>query len=123
MVTHGGKRCGDLFTTENEEETLLAIKVREMLHITRLRKGQVDERDLSEVVKNTPILLKKNYKNEQVRKMYNPYENLWMLFVAKENIKTEYDNVKLVKFFFTIKAQVLTKYTTGDILMHQFKIH
>ena len=94
-----------------------------MLHITRLRKGQVDERDLSEVVKNTPILLKKNYKNEQVRKMYNPYENLWMLFVAKENIKTEYDNVKLVKFFFTIKAQVLTKYTTGDILMHQFKIH
>ena len=64
MGNHGGKRSGDLFTTENEEETLLAIKVREMLNITRLRKGQVDKRDLSEVVKNTAILLKENYKNE-----------------------------------------------------------
>ena len=47
MGNNGGKRCGDLFTTENEEETLLAIKVREMLNITKLRTGQVNERDLS----------------------------------------------------------------------------
>ena len=39
------------FITENEEETLLAIKVQEMLNITTLRKGQVDERGLSEVEK------------------------------------------------------------------------
>ena len=56
MVTHhSDKRSGDRFTTENEEETFLAVKVREILNITRLRRGQVDERDLSEVVQNTAI--------------------------------------------------------------------
>ena len=46
MVTHSGKRSGD-----NVEEILLTIKVREMLNITRVRKGQVDKQDLCEVVK------------------------------------------------------------------------
>ena len=99
MVTHGGKRSGDCFTTENEEETLLAIKVREMLNISRVTKGQVDDRDLSEIVKNTAILLRENHKNEQVRKMYTRYQNLWMTFVAKESMDDEYNDVKLVKFF------------------------
>ena len=70
-----------------------------MSNTTRLRKGQVDKRDLSEVVKNTAMLLKKNYKNEQFRKMYTCYQNLWMTFVAKENMENEYNDIKLVKFF------------------------
>ena len=103
MVTHGDKRSGDCFTTENEEETFLAIKVREMLNISRVKKGQVDDRDLSEVVNNTAILLKENHKNEQVRKMYTRYQNLWMTFVAKENMDDEFNDIKLVKFFSQLK--------------------
>ena len=37
--------------------------------------------------------------------MYTRYQNLWMTFVAKENIENEYDNVKLVKFFSQVKPR------------------
>ena len=66
---------------------MLAQKVRKMLSITRVRKGQADEQDLSEVVKDTAVLLKENYKNEQVRKMFTCYQNLWMTFVAAHTSK------------------------------------
>ena len=35
--------------------------------------------------------------------MYICYQNLWMMFVVKENIKNEYDDVKLVKFLSQFK--------------------
>ena len=40
-----------------------------------------------------------------VHKMYTRYRNMWLTFVAKENMQNKYDDAKLVKFFDQIKSK------------------
>ena len=103
----------------------LACKIcfQEILSISRVRKGQVDDEDLYEVFKNADILLQKNYKNEQVRKMYTRYQNLWMMFVAKKNVKKWIQIHETSQIILRVKAHTLTKHHMGGIFLHQFNLH
>ena len=90
--------------TTIEDEDMLAQKVTEMLSITIYKNGEVNEEDLAYVVKNTEILLKQSFGNHAVKTMYTSYQNMWTVYVAKHDIKDEYNDVMLVSFFDSING-------------------
>ena len=96
-VERGGERSSATNTTV-EDEDMLQQKVTEMLSITIYKKGEVNEEDLEHVVKNTKILLKQSFGNHSVKRMYTHYQNMWAAYVAKHDIKDEYNDVMLVSF-------------------------
>ena len=98
----GDERNGVANTTIADED-MLAQKVIEMLNITRYRNGEVNEEDLAQIVKNK-ILIKQSFKNQEVKKMYTCIQNMWAAYVAKHDIKDEYNDATFVSFFESIKG-------------------
>ena len=101
--TYCSERSGALGTTINDDT--IPDKVEEMLGFTRMNGKEINEVDLQAIVKNTEVLLKDYYGNDDVRRMYTRYQNMWRTFVAKEKLENEYDDIKLVQFFKQIKVR------------------
>ena len=78
-------------------EILLAIN--DMLALTLIDDGKVNEEDMSDAIENMDALLKEKKIERPARKMYQRYLNPWIAFCAKEKFKEEYDDASLVKFF------------------------
>ena len=100
--TYCSERSGALGTTVVNDETI-PKKVEEMLGFSRMSGKEINEEDLQAVARNTEVLLKDYYANDDVRRMYTRYQNMWRTFVAKEKIENEYDDIRLVQFFKQIK--------------------
>ena len=95
-VQLGDERSGAANITIEDEE-MLAQKVTEMLSITRYKNSEVNEEDLK-------ILLKQSFRNHAVKRMYTRFQNMWAAYVAKHDIKDEYNDVMLVSFLRVSRA-------------------
>ena len=99
--THDGGRSGSETTTtavaDPSQKILQAVN--DMLALTQIDNGKVNKEDMLDVIKNTDALLEEKKIERSVRKMYKRYQNLWASFCTKNNIKEEYDDASLVRFF------------------------
>ena len=112
MVNTGDEKNGAKGTKKDNNSLINAVAVKDntngtindipetvvdMLDSARVTDGEVHEEDIRIVIDATTVLIQKNYKNEQVRKMYVRYQILWETFVAEHNVTNEYDDARLLQ--------------------------
>ena len=113
MVNTGDKRNGAKGTKKDNNSLINAVAgkgdangtinyipetVVDMLDLARVKDGEIHEEDIQKVI-DVITLIQKNYKNDQVHKMYVRYQTLWETSVAEHNITNEYDDARLLQFF------------------------
>ena len=101
----GGERGGGKPTTNDDEKNDIKDAVEELLDDARIKNDEIHDDDLEDVIKLTEKLLKESYSKTKTRQQYTRYQNLWKTFVAKENLTEEYNELMLVKFFYTLKGR------------------
>ena len=94
----GGERGGAMELID-DGTTFFTNDVEDMLDLTRLNSGVVNEDDINAIISKTKDLLDKKKSESEVNKMYTRYQNLWTDFCAKNGVKDEYNDVALVQFF------------------------
>ena len=99
ICNHCSERSGVPSTTKINDETITQ-KVGEMSGFTRMSDGEVDGEDLKVAAKNIEFFLRSYYKI-----MYTRHQKLWRIYVAKEQIEDEYNDISIVKFFNEIKER------------------
>ena len=86
---HDGERSGSKCTTTVIADASLEIlqAVNDMLALTCIDNGKVNDQDMKDVIENTDVLLKENKIEKPIRKMYQRYQKLWTSFCEKTMFK------------------------------------
>ena len=82
----GGRRSSKTTTiavADPSQEILQAVN--DMLALTRIDNGNVNEEDMSDFIENTDALLEEKKIERPVRKMYQRYQNLWTFLCKRKN--------------------------------------
>ena len=85
---HGGGRSGSKSYITIIADTSLEIlqAVNDMMALTHIDNGKVNDQDMKDIIENTNLLLEQKKIETIVRKMYQRYQKLWTSFCDKNNV-------------------------------------